>query len=471
MLQTIVNAWKIADLRKKILFTAFILLVFRVGSAITIPFVNIGAEGIIANTMSDSSFLSYLNMMSGEAFNYATILAMSITPYINSSIIMQLLTVAIPALERLQKEGEEGRKKIASITRYVTIGLALMQSTAYYFYLRNGGQMGKELLLGDAAGNAYTGGWAVLQALVIVSVLTAGASITMWLGERINDKGIGNGISMILFAGIIARIPTMVSQLYSPNPQIGYISRGGVWIPLSILAGVALLAIIAFIVWMDNAQRKIPVQYTKHVVGRKMYGGQSSHIPIKVNMSGVMPVIFASSILSLPPTVQMFINQNKIWVDGIVDGTRTGLGKFFHMFSQENAWYLLIYFVMIIGFAYFYSSIQYDPVEMSNNIRSNHGAIPGYRPGEPTANYIRKILNRITLLGALMLSVVALWPIVFSLISTLVIKAAGQATAGMSTMSIGMGGTSVIILVGVALETVKQLESQMMLRHYKGFLD
>ena len=460
MLQTIINAWKIADLRKKILFTAFILLVFRVGSAITIPFVNIGAEGIIANTMSDSSFLSYLNMMSGEAFNYATILAMSITPYINSSIIMQLLGVAIPALERLQKEGEEGRKKIATITRYVTIGLAVMQSTAYYFYLRNGGQMGKVLLLGNAAGEPYTGGWAVLQALVIITVLTAGASITMWLGERINEKGIGNGISMILFAGIIARIPTMVAQLYSPNPAIGYFSRGGIWMPLSVLAGVALLAIIAFIVWMDNAQRKIPVQYTKHVVGRKMYGGQSSHIPIKVNMSGVMPVIFASSILSLPPTVQMFLRSPKPW-----------MVKFFDVFSQENPWYLLIYFVMIIGFAYFYSSIQYDPVEMSNNIRNNHGAIPGYRPGEPTANYIRKILNRITLLGALMLSVVALWPIVFSLLSTLVIKWAGQATENMSTMSIGMGGTSVIILVGVALETVKQLESQMMLRHYKGFLD
>ena len=471
MLQTIINAWRIADLRKKILFTAFILLVFRVGSAITIPFVNIGQDGIMGNTMNDASFLSYLNMMTGEAFNYATILAMSITPYINSSIIMQLLQVAIPALERLAKEGEEGRKKIATITRYVTIGLALMQSIAYFFYLRNGGQTGGTLLLPDADGNPYTGGWLLLQAVVIVAVLTAGASLTMWLGERINVNGIGNGISMILFAGIIARIPTMMSQLYSPNPQVGYISRGGVWIPLSILAGVALLAIIAFIVWMDNAERRVPVQYTKHVVGRKMYGGQSSHIPIKVNMSGVMPVIFASSLLSLPPTVQMFINKSKLWVDGVADGTPTGLGKFFKLFEQSNPWYLLIYFVMIIGFAYFYSSIQYDPVEMSNNIRNNHGAIPGYRPGEPTANYIRKIINRITLLGALLLSVVALWPIVFSLLSTLVIKWSGQATEQMSRMTIAMGGTSVIIMVGVALETVKQLESQMMLRHYKGFLD
>jgi len=460
MLQTIINAWRIADLRKKILFTAFILLVFRVGSAITIPFVNIGPDGIMGNTMGDASFLSYLNMMTGEAFNYATILAMSITPYINSSIIMQLLQVAIPALERLAKEGEEGRKKIATITRYVTIGLALMQSTAYYFYLKNGGQRGGTLLLPDANGDPYSGGWAFLQALVIVAVLTAGASLTMWLGERINVNGIGNGISMILFAGIIARIPTMAAQLYSPDPQVGYISRGGVWVPLSLLAGVALLAIIAFIVWMDNAQRKVPVQYTKHVVGRKMYGGQSSHIPIKVNMSGVMPVIFASSLLSLPPTVQMFLRHPS-----------ERLTKFFDLFSQQNGWYLLIYFVLIIGFAYFYSSIQYDPVEMSNNIRNNHGAIPGYRPGEPTANYIRKIINRITLLGALLLSVVALWPIVFSIMSTLIIKWSGQAGETGARMTIAMGGTSIIIMVGVALETVKQLESQMMLRHYKGFLD
>ncbi|MDR0530698.1 MAG: preprotein translocase subunit SecY [Oscillospiraceae bacterium] len=461
MLQTIINAWKIADLRKKILFTAFILLVFRVGSAITIPFVNIGDGGIIADTMNDSSFLAYLNMMTGEAFNYATILAMSITPYINSSIIMQLLTVAIPALERLQKEGEEGRKKIATITRYVTIGLGLMQSTAYYFYLRNGGQQGNQLLLAaNAAGDPYTGFWAVLQAITIIAVLTAGAGLTMWLGERINVNGIGNGVSILLFAGIVARIPTLATRLYSPDPKVGYISRGGVWIPLALLAGVALLAIVAFIVWMDNAERRIPVQYTKHVVGRKMYGGQSSHIPIKVNMGGVMPVIFASSILSLPPTVQLFIREPS-----------AGLKKFFDVFSQSNPWYLLIYFVLIIGFAYFYSSIQYDPVEMSNNIRNNHGAIPGYRPGEPTANYIRKILSRITLLGALLLSVVALWPIAFSLLSTQIIAWAKASSAAGESMTISMGGTSVIIMVGVALETVKQLESQMMLRHYKGFLD
>jgi len=457
MLQTMINAWKIADLRKKILFTAFILLVFRVGSSITIPFVNIGEGGIINDVANDSSFLSYLSMMTGDAFNYATILAMSITPYINSSIIMQLLAVAIPALERLQKEGEEGRKKIATITRYVTIGLGLMQSVAYYFYLKNQGYLLK------GPNGDFTGGEGVLQALVIIFVLSAGAGLTMWLGERINVNGIGNGVSMILFAGIIARIPRLVASLYSPQLNVGYIGRGGLWTPLALLAGLSLLGMVAFIVWMDNAERRIPVQYTKHVVGRKMYGGQSSHIPIKVNMSGVMPVIFASSILSLPPTINMFISP-----DRLSSGWRT----FFGFFQQDNAVYIPIYFLLILGFAYFYASIQYDPTEMSNNIRNNHGMIPGYRPGEPTANYIRRILNRITLLGALMLSVVALFPIIFSQLSTLALNLYFAVEGDQKlTMTIAMGGTSIIIMVGVALETVKQLESQMMLRHYKGFLD
>jgi preprotein translocase subunit SecY len=338
-----------------------------------------------------------------------------------------------------------------------------MQSIAYYFYLRNGGADPNQatFLLPQANGLAYTGFFAFLQAAVIVVVLAAGASLTMWLGERINVNGIGNGVSMILFAGIIARIPAMVTQLYSPTQ--GYIAHGGVWIPLSLIAGISLLATVAFIVWMDNAERRISVQYTKHVVGRKMYGGQSSHIPIKVNMSGVMPVIFASSILSLPPTIQMFIPAAKI---------SAGWTTFFSMFSHQNPVYLPIYFILILGFAYFYSSIQYDPTEMSNNIRNNHGMIPGYRPGEPTVLYIRRILNRITLLGALLLSVVALFPIAFSLISTGLLHWTKTVAADSNTtMTISMGGTSIIIMVGVALETVKQLESQMMLRHYKGFLD
>jgi len=462
MLQTLINAWKIADLRKKILFTAFVILVFRIGSAITIPFVDITVNGILNDVGNDSSFLGYLSMMTGDAFNYATILAMSITPYINSSIIMQLLAVAIPALERLQKEGEEGRKKIATITRYVTIGLGLMQSVAYYFFLRNGGNTSEPTFLLQPLTGVYSTGEQVLQALVIITVLSAGAGLTMWLGERINVNGIGNGVSMILFAGIIARIPQLVTTLFSPKN--GYIRNGGLWVPLSLLAGVILLGMVAFIVWMDNAERRIPVQYTKHVVGRKMYGGQASHIPIKVNMSGVMPVIFATAILGLPSTIMMFLHEEKL---------SKGWLTFFSFFKQDNPVYIAIYFVLIIGFAYFYSSIQYDPTEMSNNIRNNHGMIPGYRPGEPTANYIKRILNRITLLGALLLSVVALLPLIYTLLASFALNLAYPVAEGGKEhfMNIAMGGTSIIIMVGVALETVKQLESQMMLRHYKGFLD
>jgi len=451
VLRTFVNAWKVPDLRKKLIFTAFIILVFRIGSAIPVPFVDIIEGGLATGT--EGTFMEYLSLMTGSAFNYGTIFAMSITPYINSSIIMQLLTVAIPALERLQKEGEEGRKKIASITRYVTVGLGLMQSTAYYMYLRN-----QHYLSTDVNGAAFTGGWAVFQAAVIILTFTAGTALIMWLGEQINDKGIGNGISIILFAGIISRIPTLIAQLYSPNPKVGYLMRHEVFYFLSPLVGILLILMIAYIVWMDNAERRIPVQYAKRVVGRKMYGGQNTHIPIKVNMSGVMPIIFASSILSLPPTVQMFVN--------VTEGSR--LDKFFSIFTSKHWAYGIMYFVMIIGFAYFYSSIQYNPIDMANNIRKNGGAIPGLRPDRTTSDYIAKILSRITLLGALLLSVVALFPILFSQITTLILTKGLDLQGG---MNISLGGTSIIIMVGVALETVKQLESQMMMRHYKGFLD
>ena len=449
MLQTIVNAWKIADLRKKLLFTALIVLIFRIGSAIPVPFTDIAESGVLgADAATGNTFLNYLNMMTGDAFNYGTIFAMSITPYINSSIIMQLLAVAIPALERLQKEGEEGRKKIASITRFVTIALGVLQSTAYYFYLRSQGY-----LTGD-----YTGFAAFFQALVIILCFTAGTALIMWLGERINEKGIGNGISIILFAGIVSRIPTLISSLLGPTT--GYISRGGAYIPLTLIVTVALVLMIAFIVWMDNAERRIPVQYAKRVVGRKMYGGQSTHIPLKVNMSGVMPVIFASSILSLPPTVEMFINPSTVAESDFLKG-------FFAIFKMDHWVYSIIYFVFIIAFAYFYASIQYNPIEMSKNIRDNGGSIPGIRPGEPTSRYIGNIIHRITLLGALLLSVVALFPIIYSQVGTFIVEKLGYEQG----FTVSLGGTSIIILVGVALETVKQLESQMMMRHYKGFLD
>ena len=454
MLQTIVNAWKIADLRKKLLYTALIVLIFRIGSAIPVPFTAIAETGVLgASATTGNTFLNYLNMMTGDAFNYGTIFAMSITPYINSSIIMQLLAVAIPALEKLQKEGEEGRKKIAAITRFVTIALGLLQSTAYFFYLRSQGYLTK-----SATGAEFTGFAAFFQALVIILCFTAGTALIMWLGERINDNGVGNGISIILFAGIVSRIPSLISSLLSPST--GYISRGGAYIPFTLVITVILILMIAFIVWMDNAERRIPVQYAKRVVGRKMYGGQSTHIPLKVNMSGVMPVIFASSILSLPPTIKMFMNPSTVSNNKFLDG-------FFSIFEMDHWVYSIIYFVFIIAFAYFYASIQYNPIEMSKNIRDNGGSIPGIRPGEPTSRYIGKIIHRITLLGALLLSVVALLPIVYSQVATFVLEKLGYAQG----FTVSLGGTSIIILVGVALETVKQLESQMMMRHYKGFLD
>lgn len=443
MFQTFINAWKIADLRKKLLYTALIVLIFRIGAALPVPFVDI-AGGLITDANANN-FMTYLSMMTGDAFNYGTLFAMSITPYINASIIIQLLTVAIPPLEKLAKEGEEGRKKISAITRYTAIGLAALQSTAYYFYIRAQGY-----LTLSASGAKYTGFWAVFQALVIILCYTAGAALLMWLGEQINDKGIGNGISIILFAGIVSRMPTTLYSLYS------YMDRGGAYFALIPIAFISMLLMVAYIVWMDNAERRIPVQYAKRVVGRKMYGGQSTHIPIKVNMCGVLPIIFASSILSLPPTIQMFVTlhpDESKW-DAFWQG-------FFNIFQSTHWAYAIMYFVLIIFFAYFYAAIQYNPIEMANNIRRNSGAIPGIRPGKPTSDYITKILSRITLLGALLISVVALYPILFSQITALFDK----------QVNLTMGGTSIIIMVGVALETVKQLESQMMMRHYKGFLD
>ncbi len=453
MIKTIVNAWKIADLRKKLIYTAFIILIFRIGANIPVPFLNIAETGILGNAES-TTFLSYLSMMTGDAFNYGTIFAMSVTPYINSSIIMQLLTVAIPYLERLQKEGEEGRKKIASYTRYMTVILGLAQSTAYYAYLR-----AQDYLMTDATGADFTGFYAVFQAVIVILCLTAGTALIMWLGEQINQSGIGNGISILLFAGIVSRIPTEAVQLFSMDPKVGsYLYKGGAngaYYFLTPLVVVIYLLMVAFIVWMDNAEHRIPVQYAKRVVGRKMYGGQSTHIPIKVNMGGVMPVIFASSILSLPPTLEMFID-NKIkdtrWED------------VFGVFHTTSWVYPVMYFVLIIFFAYFYAAIQYNPVEMANNIRKNGGAIMGIRPGKPTSDYIGGIIGKIILIGALLLSVVALFPILFSLLTTTAMGKDGG-------MNITLGGTSIIIMVGVALETVRQLESQMMMRHYRGFLD
>ncbi|MCI6245073.1 MAG: preprotein translocase subunit SecY [Eubacterium sp.] len=449
MIKTIVNAWKVPEIRRKLLFTAFIILIFRIGSFIPVPFLNIVDE---INVGKGNTILTYLSLMTGSAFTYGTIFAMSITPYINASIIMQLLAVAIPALERLQKEGEEGRKKIASITRVVTVVLGLMQSLAYFFFLR-----ANNYLMTDASGAAFTGFDAVFQALVIIVVLTAGTAVIMWLGEQITISGIGNGISIILFAGIVSRFPTIIKQ------YVQYLQTGRMVYNFLVPAVfIVFLLMIAYIVFMDNAERRIPIQYAKRVVGRKMYGGQSTHMPIKVNMSGVLPIIFASSILSLPGTVQMFISSDKY------EGTFWE--KFFNAFQSDSWWYAGMYFILIIFFAYFYSTIQYNPIEMANNLRKNNGAIPGIRPGRPTSDYIMKVLMRLTLIGVLMLSVVALLPIVWSLICDAAIPPLTEG-GNDGGFSVSLGGTSIIIMCGVALETVRQLESQMMMRHYKGFLD
>lgn len=441
MFKTIKNAWAIPDLRRKILFTLLIIVIFRFGSCIPVPFLNVDAlRALMAQVESSGTALSYINMLSGGAFANATLFAMGITPYINSSIIMQLLTVAIPPLERMAKEGEEGRKKIGAITRYVAVVLGLVQGLAYYLYLRGSSYEGTPIV-------TYTEGAAgVFTAIVIVLVFTAGTAMMMWLGEQINQKGIGNGISILLFAGIVARLPDTVNILVK--------ALGAAWespdsfgqyyffVPLFV---IIFLAIIWVIVFMNDAERRIPVQYAKRVVGRKMYGGQSTHLPIKVNMSGVMPIIFASSILTIPSTIQLFVTPTGFWKT-VLDALST------------TGWvYALIYFLLILMFAYFYVAIQYNPIEMANNLRQNNGTIPGIRPGKPTSDYIQKILSKITLIGALFLAVIALLPIAFS------------AFTGMHNLM--MGGTSVIILVGVALDTMKQMESQMMMRHYKGFLD
>ncbi len=421
------NAWKQTDLRKKILYTLLIIVVFRIGSHIPVPFLDPSVLGQM--TEGATNFLSYLNTMTGGGFEDATIFAMSITPYINSSIIIQLLTVAIPALERMSKEGEEGQKKIMKITRYTTVALGLLQAVAYYFLVRRYGAV------------VYTSGFeSVYAMIVIVATFTAGTALIMWLGERINERGIGNGISIILFAGIISRGPAALNKL------IGWWNLGEtryyVLVPIVL---VIFLAMVVFIIAMTNAERRIPVQYAKRVVGRKMYGGQSSHIPVKVNMSGVLPVIFASSLMSIPGTIASFIGAES--------------GFWYHLsriFSYNSWFYAILYFVLIIAFNYFYVAISYNPIEIANNIRQNNGAIPGIRPGKPTADFIQRVIHRITLVGAIFLGIIAIFPIIFSQVTS---------------MNISLGGTSILIIVGVALETMRTLESQMTMRHHKGFLE
>lgn len=451
MFSTIRNAWKIVDLRKKILFTLFIIIIFRIGAAIPVPFLDGAAlaqlfpsAASLAATGQEttSNLFSYFNALSGDAFSKATMFAMSVTPYINASIIIQLLTVAIPALENLAKEGEEGRKAIGKITRYATIILALIQGVAYYVYLRNATDLNGAALQVVQ----YTSGWeAWFSGIIIVLCFTAGSALMMWLGEQINEKGIGNGISILLFAGILSRLPEGINllwQYFKIGIQDSASRRFLFLIPLAI---VIFGAMLVFIIVLTEAERRIPVQYAKKVVGRKMYGGQSTFMPIKVNMSGVLPIIFASTLLSLPSTISMFVrNPSPFWAG------------FFKAFSSTSWVYGVLYFLLIVAFSYFYVSIQYNPVEMANNLKKNNGAIPGYRPGKPTSDFIARVIGKIVLIGALFLAVIAIFPIIFT---------------GITKINISLGGTSLMIVVGVAIETVRQIESQMLMRHYKGFLE
>ena len=464
MIQTIRNAWAVPELRKKILFTIMALLIFRLGSAVPVPYIDrLALESYME--MQSGTILGLMNALSGSAFSMATVFALSIQPYINSSIIIQLLTVAIPALERLAKEGgEEGRKKLASITRYTTVAIALLQGFGYYSLINS---------YGLVDGGTLNGIWV---AVVIILSFTAGSAFLMWLGEQITEFGIGNGISILLFAGIVSRFPQMLTDsingvstwnsLHSGAISAETLTEAGMtaeqaeqyiqsleasavapWLIPIIIIG--LLALVVLIVFISNSERRIPVQYAKRVVGRKMYGGQSTHIPMKVNMGGVMPIIFAQSIAMLPATIGAFA--------GWTTASEGFGGGMMRLFDTSKPFYSILYFLLIVGFSYFYATMQFNPIEVANNLKKNGGFIPGFRPGKPTADFMMRVLNKITMFGALYLSIVALAPIITGNI------------VGYSSLAIG--GTSIIIVVGVALETVRQLEAQMLMRHYKGFLE
>lgn len=417
------NAWKTEDIRRKILFTLFVILIYRLGNAVPVPYVNIDALSGYFNQMQNTIF-GMLNVMSGGAFANATIFALSIQPYINASIIIQLLGIAFPKLGNLSKEGgEEGKKKIAAITRYTTVGIGLLQGFAYYMMIKGYGFL-------------TTDGQSLWAAIVIILTFTSGSALIMWLGEQITEFGIGNGISIILFASIVSRFPTDVYNMISSAAK----GTTPVWVTALMLLGA--LAMIVLIVIINDSERRLPVQYAKRVVGRKMYGGQSTHLPMKVNMSGVLPIIFAQTIATIPATIAGFTgHSDSAWA------------------STTSIPYAIAYFLLIIFFAYFYSTIQFDPIEVSNNLKKNGGYIPGFRPGKPTSDFIRRVLNKITLFGAIYLSIIAVVPILIAHFSK---------QAALSGVS--LGGTSIIIVVGVALETVRALEAQMLMRNYKGFL-
>jgi len=442
--QTLRNAWSVPEIRKKFIYTFIMIIIFRIGSAMTVPFLDLASvQTWVDQNATGGNFLEYLNILTGGALSKATVFSLSITPYINASIIIQLLTYALPPLERLQEEGEEGRKVINKIMAYVALGLALFMAIAYYLTLRNSMHAVKYT----------TGAYGWYAAIIIVACFTAGASFVVWMGNRISEKGIGNGVSMLLFAGILARFPTDVGTLVDltiTTPAKYF------WVSLAVL--VMFVFMITFIVFMNEAERRIPIQYAKRVVngGRRQMGGQSTHIPIKVCMSGVMPIIFAMSFMSLPSTISLF----KQPVEMITEDTTAGERFYFHFinfFRTTSPWYAVLYLVLIVAFNYFYVSMQYNPIEIANGLRQSNGAIPGIRPGKPTSDYIQRVLSKISLVGAIFLGIIAILPIVITWIDG-------------NLASLSMGGTSILIVVSVALETARTLESQLMMRHHPGFL-
>ena len=432
MLETFKNAWKIEDLRKKIIFTAIVLILYRLGCAIAVPFIRPSALKSMISA-GDGNMLGYLNMISGGAFANATLFALGVIPYINASIIITLLTVAVPYLENLSKEGEEGRRKINKITRYVSIGIGAVLALGYYMVLRNQGAL------------IYTSGLeGFFAGLVIIVTFVAGSLLLMWMGEQIDKKGIGNGVSLIIFTGIVSRLSSTVTIFVSMfNDAVkNQKTQNFFLIPLYLIFAVA---VIAFAVVLNNAERRIPVQYAKRVVGRKMMGGQNTYIPIKVNMTGVMPIIFASALVSIPGTIRSFFNvQSELLI------------KILNVFNYNGFVYAITYLLLIIAFNYFYVTMQYNPVEIANNLRKNNGVIPGFRPGKMTQDFIQRVLSKITFIGAIFLGVVAILPII---------------TGNLTGTGIQMGGTSLLIIVGVALETAQMLENEMVMRHHKGFLE
>ncbi len=427
MFKTLVNAWKIDDLRKKILFTLFIVLLYRVGVAIPIPYLDSAVLDSIK--MFSEGIFQFVNLLSGSAFSQATLFALGVSPYITSSIVMQLLTIAIPALERKAKEGQEGQKFITQITRYVTVGLALITAIGYYLMLKRASALTND---------------GIFAAIVIIAAYCAGSSLVMWLAEKVNEFGIGNGISMILLANIVSGAPQMISSMWASITADAVL--GSIITAVTLIIG---LAMVVFVVFMHDSERRLPIQYAKKVVGRKQYGGQASNLPNKLTMSGVMPIIFANSIISIPATIALFAPaaEGSLWE------------KILGLFQPTHWFYALLSFLLIIAFAYFYAAISFNPIEVANNLKKNGGFVPGIRPGKPTADYITKIVNRVVLIGALMLSIIAIVPMIANMIS------------GGNLSALAFSGNSIIIVVGVILETTREIESQMTMRHYKGFLE